>query len=271
MRIYGGFRDAQGVSRIGYVDVDESDPCNVIAASREPVLDIGDPGMFDDNGVILGDIIEVNSEYWMYYVGFQHASKIKFLAFAGLAVSRDGGNTFQRKRVTPIMDRGENRPHICAIHTVLQEDETFRIWYAVGHGWQIIDGKSYPRYHIRTTTSHDGVTLSRDDGPVCLMPGDGEYRIGRPRVTRRFDGSYEMRFSFDTLDKRYGSGFAWSADGVHWERCDERLGLVPGPEAWDGESVCYPVVCETPKRTYCVYGGNGMGASGIGIATLEQN
>src|SRR5256885_15731564 len=57
IRVYSGFRDREGVSRIGYVDVVADSPAKVVGVSRRPVLDIGRNGCFDDNGVILGDVV----------------------------------------------------------------------------------------------------------------------------------------------------------------------------------------------------------------------
>lgn len=65
IRVYASFRDSKGVGRIGFVDVSSRNPEEVLGVSSEPALDIGMPGMFDDNGVILGDIIRVNESLYM--------------------------------------------------------------------------------------------------------------------------------------------------------------------------------------------------------------
>jgi len=81
LRIYVGMRDSLGVSRIGYIDVSKNNPSEVLKISENPVLDVGEKGCFDDNGVILGDVLRVGEEIWMYYVGFQKVKNVKFLAF----------------------------------------------------------------------------------------------------------------------------------------------------------------------------------------------
>ena len=53
IRVFAGFRDDQGVSRIGFVDVDAFNPNKVLGVSDKPVLGTGKAGCFDDNGVIL--------------------------------------------------------------------------------------------------------------------------------------------------------------------------------------------------------------------------
>ena len=81
IRVYCAMRDKSGIARIGYFDVSEKDPTKVLNYSKKPILNIGTKGAFDDNGMLLGDVIRVNSEIRMYYVGFQLVEKVKFLAF----------------------------------------------------------------------------------------------------------------------------------------------------------------------------------------------
>ena len=81
IRVYGAFRDNQGIGRIGYVDVSAANPACIVKISKKPVLDIGQDGCFDDNGVILGDVLRVKDKIYMFYVAFQHVQKAKFYAF----------------------------------------------------------------------------------------------------------------------------------------------------------------------------------------------
>ena len=69
IRVYVGFRDQQGVSRVGYVEVSGHDPTRVIEFSNEPVLDIGLPGTFDDNGVVPSAVVSTGKDIRLYYAG----------------------------------------------------------------------------------------------------------------------------------------------------------------------------------------------------------
>ena len=266
IRVYGGLRDDDGVSRIGFVDVDARDPTRVVGVCERPALDVGEPGMFDDNGIILGDLVaDPAGGLRLYYVGFQLVGKVKFLAFSGLAVSTDGGTRFERLAPTPILDRSPERLFIGAIHTVLHENGVWRVWFSAGNGWETIGGVPYPRYDIWYTESPDGRSFP-NPATRCLGTGPGEYRIGRPRVRRLSPGRLEMRFTYDTLDKRYRTGTALSADGVSWERDDALTGIAPSASGWDSEMLCYPAVIEVDGRHLMFYGGNGMGRTGFGVA-----
>ncbi|MEC8066620.1 MAG: hypothetical protein VX154_02040 [Pseudomonadota bacterium] len=267
IRIYGGVRDDEGVSRIAYIDVDSNKPSKIINKSTKPVLDIGEDGMFDENGVILGDVVILpDGNIRMYYVGFQLGVKHKFSAFSGVAESTDGGETFKRLKRSPVLDRSENSLFISAIHTARFESGVWKIWYATGNGWRYIDGKPYPEYEIRYIESVDGIGFDQSKSKLCILPEGDEYRIGRPRVTR-VDNGYIMRFTYDTLSKEYTAGRAFSKDGLIWEReYKPNPELNKGTEGWDSEMACYLSYLSSGNCEYLFYNGNNMGATGVGYA-----
>ncbi|HEV7777074.1 MAG TPA: hypothetical protein VGO76_09425 [Luteibacter sp.] len=264
IRVYAGFRDVDGVSRIGYVDVRADDPTDIVRVSAEPVLDIGRDGCFDDHGVILGDVVDAPGGLHMFYVGFQRVAKAKFLAFTGLAVSRDGGDSFQRVQETPILDRAPGRSTIGAVHSAIHDNGRWRLWYAVGDDWETIDGRPFPRYHIRHTATDDLLAIPRED-QVCLLPQGTEYRIGRPRVYR-VDDEYAMYFTRGNLTGEYFPGLAHSADGIAWERRDEALGIALSASGWDSRVICYPALIRGRDKLLMFYNGNDMGVDGFGVA-----
>lgn len=270
IRIYGSMRDKNGVGRIGYVDVKADNPQQIVRVSKKPVLNIGEKGCFDDNGVILGDVIRAGEKVYMYYVGFQLVQKIKFLAFSGLAISEDNGETFQRYSSCPVMDRVDNARYIRAIHSVRKEGDKFRVWYSVGNGWEEINGVLYPKYDIRYTESKDGIYFDDSIGIECITNGKNEYRIGRPRV-RKIGEKYEMRYTSDTYSKEYKAGYAESLDGISWERMDDKSGLTTSKEGWDSQMACYPALIEVQGRIYMFYDGNQMGMTGFGYAELVND
>ncbi|AMU98429.1 hypothetical protein [Xanthomonas citri] len=264
LRVYAGFRDAQGVSRIGYVDVRADAPTQIVGVSKHPVLDIGRDGCFDDNGMILGDVVAGPDGLYLFYVGFQRVAKAKFLAFTGLAVSHDGGERFQRRQETPLLDRAPGRSTIAAVHSARYEQGRWRLWYAAGDDWETIGGQPYPRYHIRYAQTDDLRCIPTDDA-VCLRPHGDEYRIGRPRVYR-FGERYLMYFTRGDLQGGYFPGIAFSGDGVHWERDDRQLGLALSDDGWDAQTLCYPALIQHGERVLMFYNGNAMGQAGFGLA-----
>jgi predicted GH43/DUF377 family glycosyl hydrolase len=268
IRIYAGFRDVEGVSRIGYVDVRADDPTTIVRVSAEPVLDIGRNGCFDDHGVILGDIVDAPGGLHMFYVGFQRVAKAKFLAFTGLAVSSDGGHCFRRVQETPILDRAQGRSTIGAVHSVIHDNGRWRMWYAVGDDWEIINGQPFPCYHIRYAETSDPRAMPREDH-VCLLPRGSEYRIGRPRVYR-IGGKYVMYFTRGNVTGEYFPGVAYSDDGIEWERHDEEFGMTLSASGWDSRVICYPALIRQRDKLLMFYNGNDMGVDGFGVAEVNR-
>lgn len=267
IRVYAGFRDADGVSRIGYVDVRADDPATVVRVSAEPVLELGRGGCFDDNGMILGDLVDAPGGLHLFYVGFQRVVRAKFLAFTGLAISRDGGDSFRRVQDTPILDRAPGRSTIAAVHSAMYEDGRWRLWYAAGDDWESIGGQPYPRYHIRHVATDELAAIPRTDQP-CLRPQGGEYRIGRPRVYR-FGSRYLMYFTRGDVNGGYFPGVAASDDGIAWQRRDAMLGIAPSASGWDSRALCYPALIRQRDRLLMFYNGNDMGVDGFGLATAD--
>lgn len=267
IRIYASFRDKIGIGRIGYIDLEASNPKNIIQISKKPVLDIGRDGMFDDNGMILGEVIKIKNKIYMYYVAFQLVNNVKFLAFSGLAISDDGEN-FQRIQEYPILDRTSEGLYGRCVHNVIYENGIFKIWYTVIYNWQNINGILYPKYYIKYAESSDGIHFP-ENGLTCIKCTDFEYRIGRPKVYKTNFG-YEMYYSSDTFAKEYRSGYATSVDGINWIRKDELFPLKKSYNGFDSKEICYPTFISTKYGKYIFYSGNGMGKDGFGYAELIE-
>ena len=272
IRLWGGIRDADGISRIAWIDVNADNPKEIVDMYREPALDIGAPGCFDDNGMILGDILEAEGNLRLYYVGFQHVEKAKFFAFSGVAISDDGGKHFERHSAVPIMDRTPTGRFGRCVHNVIKDESGYKIYYTVINDWKCIEGIKYPVYDIWRTESKDGIHVSAEDNCLCVTTSPDEYRIGRPKVYRT-DTGYEMFYTRDFVSKDYVVGYARSSDGIHWQRDDANSrGLLPkSGNGWDSEMACYPVMLSCKGKTYLFYNGNGMGRTGVGFAVAVDS
>jgi predicted GH43/DUF377 family glycosyl hydrolase len=268
IRVFAGFRDDDGVGRVGFVDLDAENPSKVLGVSRRPALDIGVPGAFDDNGVIPTSVVEREGKLYLFYAGYQLVRKVKFLVFCGLAVSADGGETFTRYSRVPVCDRTSEELYFRVIHMMMLDDGRWRAWYGAGDSFDVEDGKQYPRYNIRHAFSPDGVHLG-DDYQVCVDMRGGEYRVGRPYVIKH-DGLYKMFFGAGTIAEGYRLAYAESPDGISWTRKDEELGIDVSASGWDSRMQAYPSIVHYRDRTYLFYNGNDYGLEGFGYALLEH-
>ena len=270
IRIFSGFRDNQGISRVGYIDVIESDPKKIIFTSKKPVLNVGNDGCFDDNGIIIGDVFFKDDTLYMFYIGFQQVKKAKFLAFTGLAASTDNGLTFERVSKSPILDRSDNSTTIRAIHSCNKIDNKIICYYAVGSEWEYIGGTPYPKYEIYSS-EFNWNDFSFFNEQKCISVVGDEYRIGKPTVYEVKDGFIMLYTKGKKTDLNYYMpGIAYSEDGTNWIRKDEMLNFHQGTESWENISISYPkLIKDSNNKIYMFYSGNAMGAGGLGFAELK--
>lgn len=270
IRVYYTALDENNYGRIGYVDLDVNDPARILFMAREPVLDIGDLGTFDDCGVVVSCIIDLNGLKYMYYHGFQRAERVPYLLFTGLAIGSPGGTRFVKHSRVPVLDRIDADPFIRAAPSVISDGDLLKMWYVSCVGWSHRHGGLHYHCNIRYATSRDGVDWKSHDH-VCLEPvGEDEYAVGRPCVLRE-EGLYRMWYSRRSFSEPYAMGYAESTDGLAWERKDGQVGIYKSELGWDSEMVCYPCVVDVAGRRLMFYNGNRRGASGFGYAVLEQD
>ena len=266
-RVFVQCRDAHNVGRIGWVDLDGDDPRRVLGWSREPVLDVGAPGHFDDNGVFPTTALALpDGSLRLYYVGFELCHHIRYRLLTGLAISHDQGQSFQRWRSTPLLERSPAEPHHRCGTWVLPEDGGYRMWYVAGGQWERLQGKDMPVYDIRHLHSADGLHWGEAGTPVLSIDPAHEHGLGRPVVLRQGSG-YLMHLSVRQREPlQYRLGLARSGDGLHWQRDDAAVDLGLGPEDWDSQALCYGHPLEAGGRNWLLYNGNDFGAAGFALA-----
>jgi hypothetical protein len=269
LRIYVSHLDGEGIGRVGYLDIAFSDPTRPLRVAGEPVLDIGEPGAFDDNGVVPSCVVPAADRSHMYYYGFQLQTKIPYTTFAGLAASVDSDGPFNRLSRAPILDRTDEELYIRSAPFVLREGDKWRMWYVGGGKWLRTNEKALPLYSVRHVESVDGICWS-SSSVECLTPrSPEEIGFGRPFVVH--DGaSYRMWYSIRTVGG-YRIGYATSTDGLDWTRQDEKAGIERSQSGWDSEMICFPAVVPTADKWLMLYNGNGYGRTGVGVAVAHPD
>lgn len=269
IRVYIGVRDADGVSRVAFVDLDASDPKQVLHCSTSPALNIGADGAFDEYGVVPCAVLKRDDKIILYYAGYQRGSKVRFLVLGGMAVSTDGGETFERVRNTPVFERTSDEFLFRVPHTVMFDGGKYKIWYGGGSRFIAGKNKTLPVYDIRFLESENGIDIP-NEGTTCIATEHGEYRLGRPYVIKLPNSEYRMFYGYSTEEHHYKLGFADSLDGLTWTRKDSQLGLHLSESGWDSEMMAYPSVIQVSEKYYMFYNGNNYGEAGFGLAELVE-
>jgi len=271
IRVFVTFCDKKGIGRPGYVDVSVHDPLKVLGVSNQPLLEPGIPGTFDENGLLTCSVTDLgDGKMYMYYVGFELGTKIRYRLLTGLAISLDGGNSFKRYKPTPVLERSSAELYFRGGPYCLYLAHRFCLWYVAGSKWRYLDGKAMPEYDIRYAESDDGIhwpSVGEVQIPVTQID---EYGFGRPCVIPKSSGGFRIFYSVRSLSMgSYRLGYAESADGHNWNRMDEKLNLDVTPDSFDSHAIMYAAPIEICGKLYVFYNGNDFGRAGFAVALLE--
>lgn len=260
------------VAQTTFLDVELNDPASIIAVHDKPILPPGDPGTFDQFGVMPCSVIKVGDEVRLYYVGWSRSRGVPWQAAIGLAISTDNGATFERYARGPILSRTAEEPFVQGSPYVISNNGHFRMWYLSGIRWDQHDEKQECIYRLMSATSDDGIEWNRDAKEILPSASHDECQA-RPTVWYD-EKQYHMLFScrrgveFRNPQRGYNIGYAFSHDGENWSRDDSKGGLYRSETGWDSEMISYPNVVNIDGRRLCFYCGNMMGRAGFGVAEL---
>jgi len=271
LRVFFAALDERRYGRIGYVELDANEPQRILYETKEPVLDLGSLGAFDDSGVTPSCVVEIGDRKHLYYIGWQRCEGVPYMLFSGVALSDNGGKSFKRYGRVPVFDRTEAEPYSRSAPCVLFDAGRLRAWYWSCEHWSAEDGWVHYNNVIRHAESTDGLSWQSTEH-ICLAPaGSLDYTVGRPWVIKE-GAVYKMWYSIRSRAQiGYRIGYAESADGLSWTRKDEEVGIEPSASGWDAEMICHPCVVDVNARRYMFYNGNRHGATGFGYAELERD
>lgn len=275
LRIYFGSRDRSNRTSTTYIEVQADNPSNVLYVHDKPVLSPGKLGSFDDSGAMPSCTVKYQERRYFYYIGWNVGKTVRYHNSIGLAVSDNGGQTFDKLFDGPIMDRTHLEPYFVVTPYVIIEDGIWKMWYCGCTGWCVEKGITEPMYQIKYAESSNGISWTREN-VVCIRYRHDKEANTRPHVIKE-NGIYRMWYCYRSIsdyrsdkERSYRIGYAESPDGKKWTRKDDEVGIDRSENGWDSEMMAYPYLYEHGGKKYMLYNGNGFGKSGFGYAVLEE-
>lgn len=272
-RIYYATRSDDNKSNISYIEVEASNPRNILYEHDRPILDLGRLGTFDESGIMPVCVVNHEGKKYLYYAGWRLGATVPYYNSIGLAISYNGGESFVKFAEGPLFDARPQEPYFTGTANVIVENGVWRAWYQSCTKWEILRGKPEPFYHIKYAESSDGISWQRKGIIAIDYRDNSEGGISSASVLKD-DGRYKMWYSHRFADnyrfdraKSYRIGYAESFDGIKWERKDDQVSIDVSDEGWDSEMIAYPFVLSHEDKRYMFYNGNGFGKSGFGYAT----
>lgn len=262
VRIYFAARTGYNKSFTVYADLN-LEKRELVGVSPTPLISLGEPGTFDECGMMPSCIEEVGGEYLMYYFGINQDINLPFRNSVGLARSSDQGHTFTRVHQGPILDRQPNIPLYASCPWVVTENKKKVMYFLSGIKWEKEDTKWRSYYHIKKASQVGGLWVAHPD-PV-LEIDDTECAIARPQVFKLPGGRKKMYFCSRWNNYRIGVATA-RGDQVFTRGEFDLVGNC----SFDDEMQAYPCYYSKNGIEYMFYNGNNFGKEGILYAIRKK-
>jgi hypothetical protein len=249
----------------------------IVAEPRAEVISRGGLGCFDEHGIFPFSIVPVGSEVWAYTTGWSRRRSVPVETGIGLAVSRDGGLTFERHGAGPVLSSSLHEPFLVCDGLVRQVDGRWLMWYVFGTDWtsEASTGDVERTYKIGVATSVNGTEWTPSGGRCAVSDRLGETESQALPSVLRADDEFHMVFCYrETFDFRanprrmYRLGGAVSRDGLTWKRDDSPVEFRR--LEFDSEMRCYPHLVAVGDRRFLLYNGNEFGRWGFGVAEWTE-
>lgn len=270
-RVYYSTR-IQGKSNPLYLDLNKNNLTEILYESEIPILNLGAPGYFDNAGIMPTDLVTYNEVKYLYYIGWSLRKDVPYHNTLGLAISEDGGNSWNKFSSGPIIGSSYKEPGYIGTVDILIENDIWKMWYLSCRDWIEYNGVMEPTYDIKYASSKNGIDWNIEDITCIPLLGD-EGGISAARVIK-MNNKYKMWFSVrnkinyrENIKDSYRIKEAVSDDGIIWNRENNLISLDISEDPWENVMVCYPEVIKKSNKLIMFYNGNGFGKTGIGIAT----
>lgn len=266
-KIYCSRRDNQGRSLPRVLNFTK----NFTPISDYPVdIPLGKPGSFDSHGIMPSSIITLeDGTKYMYYVGWSKRIDVPYWNSTGLAISKDGGVTWEKYSEGPVLASNSKDPNwIGTIDVQILEKQywnygipEYRIFYSSCY-WGEINGKLEPFYDIKVGESGTGrnwLLLPEKVyyNPIKLKENEGGIAACR-RVGDRFFYSKRNKSDYRTNPENSYKIYSCDLYGNN-----EQLELEP---TGDENMAAYPYIVETEDKYIMFYNGHSFGKGGISYA-----
>ena len=275
LRIYYASRNSEGISNASYIEVDKKNPQKILMESKSTLINLGNPGTFDDSGIMPSSIINVGTKKYLYYIGWTTRKTVPYQNAIGLITSEDDGKTFKRMSEGPIITVNNIEPYFSGTAYVNYDNGIYKMWYLSCIRWDYIDGKQEPIYNMKYAESKDGINWHQT-GKVAIELEKNEGGIVSASVIKE-NGIYKMWFGKrkisdyrTNIKNTYRIGYAESADGISWTRKDAHSGIDVSENGWDSNMISYPNIINVDNKLLMFYNGNGFGRSGFGYAVWNN-
>lgn len=268
--IYYASRDGLGKSQLLSFSIDVDDPTTIVSKDYHPLISLGDPGTFDEDGVMVSSVIEVDSTLLLYYTGWQRSFTVPYITSVGLLIKEKKESSFAKFSKGPIFGRNSSEPYFVNTPFVYRDKDEFRMIYGSGKKWTLIADRFEPTYFLKRSQSSNALNWSVS-GEEFMEPVSGEEST--VRATRYVSSGGELRIMFSSRQVRDFRGGSGSYSLFEIPDCPANQGLpsrtsveFANPELVRNQNMlAYPSIFNLGSN-YLLFNGSDFGKQTIFLA-----
>ena len=169
LRIFFSTRTVRNKSKIGYLDVEESDPKKILKINEFEVINSGEKDSFDEHGVMPScAIIDPNNKAYLYYSGWSRKTSFPYSNLSGLAISVNSNlDKFEKRSTNSILTQNLYEPYSATSPFIILNDGVFYAYYCSGTAWLHVNKSLEHVYDIKLALSEDGI-IWRQNINTCI-------------------------------------------------------------------------------------------------------
>jgi hypothetical protein len=267
----------------------EADPANPSewTVLSQPMVGPLPGSAIRDRGVGFPYVVPRSDGPWLMFYGTWGGDwqvKQELLNRTGLALSDDQGLTWRvvNEDLLPSGPPGAfDSGAIPSAAVVRSAQNDYLMWYTAAEKYVRFGDVNQGILHIGGARSRDGLHGDGFDEPVLAArvgsAAPYEACLARPSVIM-LDGVYHMWLGvYDMAEGGPSNGagsyrieYARSADGINWTRFADQPILPLTLGGFDSTSQTYPSVVDMGDELWLFYTGDGLGTTGVGLATLDK-
>jgi hypothetical protein len=176
IRVFFSSRDIKSRSHIYFVDLD-SKTLRKVGQLGKPGIELGNYGTFDEDGVMPSSLIQVEGEWFFYYIGWSRPRSTPYSLAIGLAIGSTL-DTFIKYSQGPLIDKSVSNPLFATTPSVSHDGRQYEMYYSKGYDWQEHEEKLESKYLVSHASSKDGKAWSQFKN--VDLPGSAESCFARP-------------------------------------------------------------------------------------------
>ena len=250
INILVGVRDAENRSRIRRFSIDKK--FNISSIEREPLLELGGLGTFDEYGQIPSCIEIGPTANRLWYIGITRGT-VPYKNSIGTARIEKFEDYKYKRNNSPIISQSNNIPYFATSPWFQSRDS---LLFVTGTGYIEEEGNLDSQYALAIADYHSRKCIvDTSDLRVMLLP-DEHRAIARP-VT------YKDRLYFSARSNKHDYSIKVLLNG-QWESQNDVVfeGLPDSAK----EMQCYPMPFEFDGKDYMLFNGNNYGKNSLLLA-----